>query len=340
MLLFMVLFNGSGLATSANLITNGDFEEGNTGFISQYTHVAGTGSTALWNAGTYTISTNPALYHRDWFPGFGDHTFGTGKMMIANGATFAPLYVWLQNVPLLSQIATYTLYAGQNWAVGNVLVRSDEEGRVFVKFILTDADAIAAGWQISEIQVAVANEVNGIPQSNGNPVPGRFHIKEKLDPGQTETGWYYRPYTWTAGTSMVIAAHAKLELPEIGHMEDTGWVIDREYDSDTGWGGEDSFSGKNWAQYISYVPQALETYTLEFYAASVLVDNPAQLEVTINGLPVSSTFTLPSTVGQWVKYSATWDREAASSAFIIIRNLRLIGPGSDFVIDDITFKQQ
>lgn len=83
-----------GAGTSQSLLINGDFENGNTGFTSGYTF--GDDS----NPGGYTIGANPSTAtgaFGDWC-NCGDHTSGTGKMMIVNGATDATLSVWEETV--------------------------------------------------------------------------------------------------------------------------------------------------------------------------------------------------------------------------------------------------
>jgi hypothetical protein len=79
-----------------NLIVNGSFENGNTGFYSGYTY-----GTANPPYGYYSVGTNPnawcgcSISH-------GDHTTGTGKMMMVDGATNPPgpvfRTVWEQTV--------------------------------------------------------------------------------------------------------------------------------------------------------------------------------------------------------------------------------------------------
>lgn len=71
-----------------NLIENGDFEQGNMEFMSEYDYVSAPGSNALYPAGVYAIGTNPSLYHDLW-ESYGDHTSGTGNMMIVNGEDIA-----------------------------------------------------------------------------------------------------------------------------------------------------------------------------------------------------------------------------------------------------------
>ena len=132
-------------------------------------------------------------------------------------------------------VRSYPLYAGQDWEVGEVLVKTTDDG-VCVKFVLTDADAIAEGWLITETHVAVADDATGIPQKNGNPIPGQFPAGETFLTGQTEAGWYCVPATGDA--PFAVAAHAKIELPEIGHMAQHAFCVTSGADTDLALGGD------------------------------------------------------------------------------------------------------
>lgn len=508
----LMVFMYPGVAVAAdNLVVNGDFEAGNTGFYSDYDYVSAEGWSTLQPPSVYAIGTDPYLYHSAWGPGFGDHTSGDGLMMIVNGTTTVPPgIVWGQEVtlPECAPVSEFPLYAGQTMLVGDVLVKS-VDGKICVKFVLND-DAIAAGWLISETHVAIADDVSGIPQKNGNPIPGQFPAGETLAPGVTETGWYCLDIGegWTA--PYAVAAHAVVQRedcvvnavapygpdefvdvlqglrydytpvrtersnplaafdfeaaaaessfyslgfaedraeylpkedgylvvrfdipavngdgPDLQIIEDTwglpypeekcevyakaaaedGWTYlgiannQTPYDtihtvsefdlgalasasfvklqdisvrsdfaskypaqaatldgydvnailalhtnrtcttySETAWGGTSDFEGKNWATYIEYTPEVCSgDYLLEFYAASSYPAAPAQLQVTINDVVVPPTLMLTSTLGEWVKYSATWDAGDATSAVIEITDLRVTYDGDDFVIDDISF---
>jgi hypothetical protein len=88
---------------SANLVVNGDFSAGNSGFTSDYNYIApgtlnppgapdqGQSDYTLWDEGTYSIGTDPHSLHASWAsfaaPG------GSGNMMIVNGAA-SPVNVW------------------------------------------------------------------------------------------------------------------------------------------------------------------------------------------------------------------------------------------------------
>jgi hypothetical protein len=81
-LLFTILFPFSRM-TAQNLVNNGDFEQGNgVGFRSDYIFIQPIGSTS---AGQYGIGKNPQVYNSSTFISMGDHTTGSGNMMIVDG---------------------------------------------------------------------------------------------------------------------------------------------------------------------------------------------------------------------------------------------------------------
>lgn len=88
-----------------NLIRNGDFEQGNTDFYSQYNYV-----TPNTSEGQYYVSSNP----RNWNPGLSnctDHTTGSGNMLLVNGSPALNQVVWQQTVT----ITPNTNYAFSTW---------------------------------------------------------------------------------------------------------------------------------------------------------------------------------------------------------------------------------
>jgi gliding motility-associated-like protein len=82
-----------GKAIGENLIVNGDFENGNTGFTTEYQEKC----TPTQGPGKFCINNNPKNVHGG-FSACGDHTSGTGNMYIANGAPVAGQKVWCQTV--------------------------------------------------------------------------------------------------------------------------------------------------------------------------------------------------------------------------------------------------
>lgn len=81
----------AGGAQAANLVVNGDFEAGNTGFSSDYTFGGGI------PADRYTVIDNPKSWNGA-FVDAGDHTTGGGLMFVANGGPDAGDAVWQSEV--------------------------------------------------------------------------------------------------------------------------------------------------------------------------------------------------------------------------------------------------
>jgi gliding motility-associated-like protein len=90
-----------------NLVANGDFEGGNTGFASGYTYRAP--PCPILFEGEYSVYTDPFGVHGG-FTSFGDHTTGTGNMMIMNGSP-TPTDVWCQTIP----VTPFTDYDFSAW---------------------------------------------------------------------------------------------------------------------------------------------------------------------------------------------------------------------------------
>ena len=87
-----------------NLVYNGDFELGNTGFTTSHTYNSHT------NEGAYYIGTDA----RNQYPSFAiwhDHTSGNGQYMIVNGAGNPNANVWTQTIP----VEPNTDYAFSSW---------------------------------------------------------------------------------------------------------------------------------------------------------------------------------------------------------------------------------
>lgn len=96
-----------------DLIVNGNFEQGNTNFTTDY--ALGTGGTCglVSNPGTYAIANSPNAAHSN-FSSCQDHTPGAGtQMMVVNGSGTANTNVWCQNI----NVTPNTDYQFSAWAV-------------------------------------------------------------------------------------------------------------------------------------------------------------------------------------------------------------------------------
>jgi gliding motility-associated-like protein len=127
-----------------NLIVNGDFEQGNSGFSTGYIYTTtSTGSFGILSQeGRYTITSSPSLAHNN-FTSCTDHTPNPGnQMMVVNGAS-TPTNVWCQTV--------------------NVTPNTDYYFGTWVSSALTDAN-------VAQLQFSINNTTIGAvfsPPSTG-----------------------------------------------------------------------------------------------------------------------------------------------------------------------------
>ncbi len=92
--------------SAAPIFTNGNFESGNTGFNTNYGFVAVPPGN-LTAPAVYSVISNPQTGHPAW-ASFGDHTTGSGLMMVVNGDITAGTLVWSETVTLTPG-ATYQM---------------------------------------------------------------------------------------------------------------------------------------------------------------------------------------------------------------------------------------
>lgn len=143
---------------SENIVSNGDFESGNSGIVSGYTYWNTNSNTwgVIGAEGTYTINTSSANVHNN----FGthvciDHTYanGTGQCMYVNGATTPGVTVWTQVIDDIFPNTDYifitwvaTLAEGMNPSASSLARLQFSINGVTIGNIFT-APSMTAQWQ-------------------------------------------------------------------------------------------------------------------------------------------------------------------------------------------------
>jgi hypothetical protein len=102
----LVVVAAGQLRADGNLIVNGDFELGNSGFTSSYQFSPGN----LGTEGTYDVVSDPILSH-PLGTSYKDHTTGTGLMMAVNASPVYNTLVWSETV----SVAQNTEYNFSTW---------------------------------------------------------------------------------------------------------------------------------------------------------------------------------------------------------------------------------
>ena len=116
--------------TVRNLVYNGDFTQGNVGFTSMYSYFNPTNPSLSQRA--YGIVSNPTI----WEPGFsncGDHTSGSGLMMVVDGSAgnSGNDLLWGQNIPVTpGQNYVFSYWIQSVVAVNPAVIKSTINGVV------------------------------------------------------------------------------------------------------------------------------------------------------------------------------------------------------------------
>jgi hypothetical protein len=109
-----VLLAGLVVGRAQNLLTNGDFESGNTGFtVLNYTSVAG-----AIGSGNYSVRNNSTGAGGNFVTTLVDHTSGAGNMLLARRTATGTDYPWSQSVTTLTVGQKYSV---SYWYIGGSL---------------------------------------------------------------------------------------------------------------------------------------------------------------------------------------------------------------------------
>lgn len=175
------------VSAAPNLVANGSFEAGNTLFSSSYTYAGG-------NAfeGQYNVLSNPYPWNGQ-FVSIGDHTSGSGLMMVANGSPVSGAVVWQSQSISISASTNYFFEAFvnnvccQNFSFGpgseSILEFSlsfNGGGAISLGTITTNL-ALAGAWEglsTNYLSGSAGNVVLSLVNRNTNPGGNDFAVDD------------------------------------------------------------------------------------------------------------------------------------------------------------------
>jgi gliding motility-associated-like protein len=159
---------------TGNLISNGDFSQGNSGFTTGYIYTPGIEFPG--GGGRYDIVTNGTA-NISWAEQFTDHTTGSGKYMFIDGNSTAGIKVWQQNITVTPN-TDYVFYA---W-VRNLSPAGD-----------------------------INPELNF--DINGNNIGGIYKVLANPDPNAKKWNQFYTTWNSGANTSITISIEDNIVTP-------------------------------------------------------------------------------------------------------------------------------
>lgn len=92
-------------SAATNLLTNGDFSAGNSGFTTGYNYVA-PAANIMYTEGNITIASSPQSVHDLWVP-----IAGSNPMLIANGSPTSNLTIWQESAIAVTNGGKYNFAA-------------------------------------------------------------------------------------------------------------------------------------------------------------------------------------------------------------------------------------
>jgi len=193
-ILFLILITVS-FNSNAQILTNGDFESGGSGvgfMVHDYTLI--NPLTGLSTPGFYARTTNPALMNATFNAG-GDHTTGTGNMLVFDGSLLSNRFFWTTGNTggAIDGFTAGTTYTFSFWIKSvSDAVTSDDATRASIGIFFVNANNInpanqnflaplpSEGWvNIQYSFVATANNAMvRLKTNNPGPVGNDFAVDD------------------------------------------------------------------------------------------------------------------------------------------------------------------
>ena len=90
-----------------------------------------------------------------------------------------------------------------------------------------------------------------------------------------------------------------------------------------------------WCQTVNIQPNT--NYAFTCWLETLTLPNPAQLQFSINGIPLGNVFVADTTLCTWQQFYIIWNSGSSITADICIVNQNSVATANDFALDDIGF---
>jgi gliding motility-associated-like protein len=188
LILILFVLTISTQSKAQNLLTNGGFENGGSGtgfLVTDYTLI--NPLNGISNPGNYAVTTNPTLMNTNFIPG-GDHTTGSGKMLIIDGATAANKFFWTTG--------------STGGAIGGFTIGTTYTFSYWVKSVSNEVTSSTTQSNIGAFFVNASN-INPVSLSALAPLPAQ--------------GWKNVSYSFVANATVVLIRLRTINAGALGN---------------------------------------------------------------------------------------------------------------------------
>ncbi len=163
-----VLLHSAAGASFGSLTINGDFEAGNSGFISGYAYSL----TDTTPPQSYTVNTDPHNTHSS-AASYGDHTTGFGNMLVVNGSTSIDVTVWEQSIAVVPGADYVFSYWVSSWyatapAQLESFINGDSLGSDLAPTTTGQWVQVSYAWNAGASSLATIRLVDNVTAYSGN----------------------------------------------------------------------------------------------------------------------------------------------------------------------------
>ena len=333
-----------------NLIVNGDFEGGNSGFTSGYTFKADVaGNTEMIPENTYGVGANVATYHPQLVG-----TGRTGSYMMVNGNTQTIKTVWSQTINVTAgREYDFSMYAqntfGASPAVLRVYAGSEMLGEAFspsgiatwTEFAATFTATTTGALEIKIIDANLTKTGNDFGMDDISLIeicppcdPSNLITNGDFEAGNADFTSQYTFKADVAGNTEMIPENTYGVGPNVAayHPQLVGIGRTGNYMMVNGNTGTIKTV---WAQSVNVI--AGQEYKFRAFVQNTFAASPAVLRFYVGSTLVGTTS--PTGIAAYSEFEASYTATSSGAVELKIVNSNLTKTGNDFGIDDLSFNQ-
>jgi hypothetical protein len=349
------------MPANPNLIVNGDFSAGNSGFASDFQYVPPDPKFHTIE-GEYSIVSNPGTQFDNKYAKYGDHTSGEGKMLFVDGDDTGAF--WRQSVSLAANTTygfTYFVTAADKENLADITLSLNGTA-VDAGFQITGEGGKRQWQQVTESFTTTSagsytlalSDLDGVHEGNDFTLddlslkrvvatrPPANNLLTNGDFSQGASG-FSSDYGYVApnpGFSTTVDEYSVITNPGA----DFANGYDSYGDHTSGEGKmlfvDGTNTGSFWRESVTLAARA--TYSFSFFVTGADGSNLPSLAFTLNGGAIEAGFQVSAAGGgsNWQLETYSFTTTTAGSYTLAMSDLDGVAEGNDFTLDDLSLVKE